>query len=248
MANLRLEHVSFSSNGRRVLDDISFEVPPYLLTMILGPAGGGKSALLKVIGGILTPDEGNVFVDNVNLFSGTDEEIIAARQQVSFVFQIGGLISNLTLRENFLLPLGFYFPAMPLIEKESRILQAIDRFGFTPEMLLRRPAELSRPAAKQAGLIRALLTEPELVVMDDPFANCDIAAHRHVLREITGLKKRKVSQVILNESSEGFLRLADWLVICVGGRIIDSGAAADIIHSEREETQAVVQQYVSGDP
>ncbi|NTV45286.1 MAG: ATP-binding cassette domain-containing protein [Chlorobiales bacterium] len=245
MSRLEFNNVSFFSNGKKLLDDISFGLPDGSLLLIIGTVGAGKILIPKMIAGILSPDEGDILLDGQNLNEGSDEQLRQLRGRISYVFQNGGLISNLSILENLLLPLDYHYPNMSRADKMKRIGEQLDSFQLK-DVLDARPAALTRSTCKLIGFVRALLIEPEFVLYDEPLSNCDATAQRTILRKMVELKRSgKVSQVAVSQGTEYMLRLADYILVLDHGRVIEIGTQKEIAESKNEIIKAIMLEYQS---
>ncbi|NTW48579.1 MAG: ATP-binding cassette domain-containing protein [Chlorobiales bacterium] len=244
MPRLEFKNVSFYWDERKLLDDVNFVLPNKGLLLIIGTAGAGKILIPKMVAGILSPDEGVILLNGVSLHEGNDEQLKKLRGRVSYVFQNGGLISNLSVLENLLLPLDFHFPEMSRPDKLEQINALLGHFQLKG-VLEARPAALSKSVCKLIGFIRALLTCPEFVMYDEPLSNCEAPAQRAILRKMVELRREGITQVVVSQGTEYMLRVADHILVLDQGRIVEMGAQKAIIESENPITQAIMQEYQS---
>lgn len=245
MPRLEFKNVSFIANGTKLLDDVSFSLPEGIVLLVIGMAGAGKILIPKMLGGILTPDEGAILIDGQNLNEGNDHELRQLRGRISYVFQNGGLISNLSILENLLLPLDYHYPDMPRPDKLARINAKLESFQLK-DVLDARPAALSRSTCKLIGFVRALLIEPDIVLYDEPLSNCDATAQRTILRRMVELKRSgKVSQVVVSQGTEHMLRLAEYILVLDHGRLVEIGTQKEIAESKNDITREIMLEYQS---
>ena len=209
---LSLEGVGFSFPGRQVLAGLSFGVAPGEFVAVLGPSGGGKSTLLRLIAGLLPLGAGRVLVQ------GTP--VSGPRQDVGMVFQKATLLPWRTALDNVLLPAGFRRGASPAERtRAENLLAAIglaDSAGYYP-------AQLSGGMAQRVGLARMLLHDPDVLLMDEPFAALDAMTRERmalVLQELW--QERPRAAVFVTHSIQEALLLADRVVVLAHspGRIV----------------------------
>ncbi|MDX2130101.1 MAG: ATP-binding cassette domain-containing protein [Chloroherpetonaceae bacterium] len=245
MPRIEVKSVTIYKGNEPLLDNISFTIPDANLTLIIDADGDSETELVNLMGGILVPDEGAVFLDDVNLFEGTEEEVLNVRRNLSFVFQNGGLISNLSVLENLLLPLNLYFPEKSRAEKIERIRHELNRFEL-PDILEKRPAELPRRLAKMIGFIRAIVIDPKVIIMDEPFANCDVSIREKIFREIMRQKLAGTTLIAASSSSEAIFNVADWLILLDDGKVIKTGEAQELVGLSSGPAHDIVKRYLGG--
>lgn len=217
---IEVRNVSKSfEDGRPVLDNISFADDITSLAVI-GPSGGGKSTLLRILGGLLSKDTGEILVDG-DAVTGSEKELIAYRRKIGFVFQKSGLFYHLTGRENIILPLvkvhGF-----TQAEAEKRADELLSRFGLT-EDADKRPAALSGGQQQRIAIARAVAPDPKLLLLDEPTSALDPEYTIEVLNMIEDLKKSGIRFIIVTHEM-GFARNAcDKAAFLYGGRLLEYG-------------------------
>ncbi|HEX4322042.1 MAG TPA: ATP-binding cassette domain-containing protein [Acidobacteriaceae bacterium] len=164
------ENVSIRFDGPQVLDDVSFRVNPGATRILLGPAGVGKSVLLKLANGILRPDKGSIYLFGQEITTMPEEELLKLRMRTGMVFQEGALFDSLTVRDN----VGYQLMEqhLPVAEIDQRVHEAL-RFvelDHTFEML---PASLSGGMRRRVAIARAIINQPELLLYDSPTGGLD---------------------------------------------------------------------------
>jgi len=159
-------------DGRLLIQGLDLQVPRGGNQLITGPSGCGKSRLLKVIAGTERPARGTVRVGDCQLWPGDGVLALAGKVRLGFTFAAGGLLSNLTLRENVGLPLRFQ--GVPPVEIRQRTEAALERLDLVAVADL-RPHAVSASARKHGNLARVLALEPELILLDDPLEGLDAA-------------------------------------------------------------------------
>ncbi len=159
-------------DGRRLLEGLNLAVPRGGNLLLNGPSGGGKSGLLRVLAGTERPARGRVQVGGREVWPGGGVLALAGHVRMGFAFPSGGLLSNLSLRENIALPLRFL--GVSGAELERRTVVALGHMNLLAVADL-RPHAVSASARRQANLARVLALDPELVLLDDPLEGLDAA-------------------------------------------------------------------------
>lgn len=200
---------------------------------LIGPSGGGKSTLLRLIGGLETPDKGSVRMDGTTL--PKDEPGLRAwRRQNGFLFQSFNLFPHLSARENIVLPL-VQVHRWKREDALDRAHEVVERFGMASH-LEKRPAELSGGQQQRIALARAMAHEPGLLLLDEPTSALDPEMKAEVLDLIEELCQDG-QRIILSTHEMGFARgSADAVVFLGGGKVIESGAADAVFDRPRSET------------
>jgi ABC-type transporter Mla maintaining outer membrane lipid asymmetry ATPase subunit MlaF len=159
-------------NGRLLVEGLNLAVPKGGNLLVTGPSGSGKSRLLKVLAGTERPARGQVRIADRDIWPGAGVLSLAGRVRMGFAFASGGLLSNLSLRENIALPLRFL--GKPRAGLELRVSEVLERMNLLAVADL-RPHAVSASARKHANLARVLALEPELILLDDPMEGLDAA-------------------------------------------------------------------------
>lgn len=217
--------VSVRFGDKTVLDGVSAAVPEAAVTVLTGPSGAGKTTLLRLCNRLEVPTGGGV------LFRGRDVagmDPLALRRRVGMVFQRPTLFPG-TLRANFQV-------ANP--DGERAYGPVLERVGLPAGWLDRRADELSGGEAQRACLARTLLTEPEVLLMDEPTSSLDFAATR-VLEDLgRDLARTGITLLWVSHDLEQVGRIADSCVVLMGGRVADDGAAAAYLSGALSEKGA----------
>jgi len=190
MPVVEMRHVTISFDGPPVLNDISFRVAPNETRILLGPAGVGKSVMLKLINGLLKPDNGDVLLFGDQISVMPEEELLALRARTGMVFQEGALFDSLTVRDN----VGYQ-----LIEEKKLTNEEIDakvqeslRFVGLEETFLLFPSSLSGGMRRRVAIARALINKPELLLYDSPTGGLDPVTSTNIISLI--VKQRDVNK------------------------------------------------------
>ncbi len=207
---------------------------------LLGPSGGGKSTLLRVLGGLLLPDAGEVRVDGRAL-PHDEAAALAVLRQNGFVFQGYNLFPHLTALQNVVLPLCEVH-GQPRAEAEDRARELLARLGLA-EHLRKRPAELSGGQQQRAAIARALAPRPRLLLLDEPTSALDPVMTGEVLDVIRELAESG-QQIVLATHEISFARkVADWVVFLAAGKVAESQSAAGFFS---QPATAQAREYLDG--
>jgi phospholipid/cholesterol/gamma-HCH transport system ATP-binding protein len=232
-AAVRFERVSKSFGTKSVLRDVSFQVRCGEALCILGRSGTGKSVTLKLIVSLLKPDTGSVWIDQDEISRLNVSDLSRVRRKMGFLFQDAALFDSLTLYDNLALPL------LRLTEKSpEEVDHAVDRVlrqvGLAADKQ-KLPSELSGGMRKRAGLARALVLEPSLLLADEPSSGLDRITAAEIDDLLVGQKtEHKTTLVVVTHDVRGAEHVADRILVLDNGRLIAEGTAHDIEHSEND--------------
>jgi phospholipid/cholesterol/gamma-HCH transport system ATP-binding protein len=244
-AAVRLEGVSKSFGTRRVLDDVSFEVPVGCGFIILGRSGTGKSVTLRHIVRLVVPDRGKVFVgaDEISGLSGA--ELSRVRQKIGFLFQNAALFDSISVGENVAFPLRRH-TRLPDREVRERAAEKLDAVGLGSEYH-KMPAALSGGMRKRAGLARALALDPPILLVDEPSAGLDPITADEIDALLLGLKERGgTTLIVVTHDISSARRLGDTLLMLHEGRIAASGTPEELERSADPMVQSFMASRHSG--
>jgi osmoprotectant transport system ATP-binding protein len=219
-----VRHVSKRFGAVVALDDVSLDVAPGTTHVLLGPSGSGKSTLLRVLLGLVVPDAGEAQVDGVRP-GLAGRHALAGR--VGYVVQEGGLYPHLTAGGNVRLPAQA--AGWPRARTDARVQELAGLVGFDDAMLARYPAELSGGQRQRVGLMRALVLDPPVLVLDeplgalDPIVRADLQAELRRLFAILG----KTVVLVTHDVREAVV-LGATITLLREGRVVQQGAFAEL--------------------
>jgi ABC-type transporter Mla maintaining outer membrane lipid asymmetry ATPase subunit MlaF len=171
-ADIALESVSLSYGAKKVIDNVSFTAGKGEIVVIGGGSGQGKSSFLELCAGLVAPHAGRVLWDGRDIALFTKEELLAARRgSLGYLFQVHALIANFTTFDNIALPLRA-IPGIAEPDIKRRVIDVMERLGISPTGN-RFPEALSSYECKAASLARALIADPDLLLLDEPLAGVD---------------------------------------------------------------------------
>ena len=232
-------HKSFGQN--HVLRGLDLEVKTGEALVIIGRSGCGKSILLKMMMGILAPDEGTIVIDGVNIFSLTPRELDQFRLKLGMLFQGAALFDSLTVRENvgFSLYEHTKLPAGVILEKVQDKLKLVGLSGIEESM----PSALSGGMKKRVGLARAIANDPKIVLYDEPTTGLDPIMADGINGLIVQMHERlRVTSVTVTHDLKSAYAIADRIAMLYEGKIIGMGTPKEIENSENP----IIRQFITG--
>lgn len=232
-----LDHVSKSFGGRQVLRDVNLSVAPRETICIVGKSGTGKSVTLKLIIALITPDAGHIWIDGEDITQLEGKELSRVRRKMGFLFQNAALFDFLTLYDNLALPLRrlTHKSDQEIDEIIDRVLHQVGLGGDREKL----PLELSGGMKKRAGLARALVLEPQILLVDEPSSGLD----RITASEIDELlieQKRRTTMIIVTHDVHGARRIGDRFAVFDQGRLAALGEPQDLEENENETVRKLV--------
>ena len=231
---IELQNLVRAFDGRVVLDGINFAEDVTTLA-IIGPSGGGKSTLLRILGGLLAATSGQVVVDGAEV--PRDETALARyRSTLGFVFQDGGLFHHLTAHDNIALPLQVVH-GMPASQAEQRAHELLERFGLASEGQ-KHPAQLSGGQRQRVAIARAVAARPRMLLLDEPTSALDPEYTTDVLDLLRDLKDEGTHFIVVTHEM-GFARHAcDDVAFLFNGKLLEHGASEHVFtHPQTPELQ-----------
>jgi phospholipid/cholesterol/gamma-HCH transport system ATP-binding protein len=243
-AAVRLEHVSKRFGARAVLEDVTFAVPPSRTFCILGRSGTGKSVTLRHIIGLVKPDAGQVFVEGRDVTALGSRGLAAIRRRMGFLFQEGALFDSLTVGDNVAFPLRRH-TKLPDPEIRQRAQEGLAAVGLEREFD-KMPADLSGGMRKRAGLARAMVLDPAILLVDEPSAGLDPITTREIDQLLIERKRRGTTMVIVTHNIPSARLLGDDFAFLHEGRIVARGSARDLDASDDPLVQAFMRSEGGG--
>jgi len=236
---IAFDHVSKSFGKKQVLSDVSWSIPEGRAVCVLGRSGTGKSVTLKLIIALLKPDEGRIWVDQDEVTHLERPGLSRVRRKMGFLFQDAALFDSLTLYENLALPLHRLTQKSPA-EIDSTIDRVLGQVGLAGDKA-KMPSELSGGMRKRAGLARALVFEPKILLADEPSSGL----YRITAGEIDELllaqkHEHKTTLVVVTHDVHGARRVADHILVLDRGKLIAQGTVREIEDSENEIARKLI--------
>jgi len=222
-----LEEVRKSFGPVEVLSGVNLDDDINKLA-IIGPSGGGKSTLLRIIGGLLAPTSGRVAVDGETV-DYTERNLVRYRAQLGFVFQQNGLFQHLSARRNIALPMQVVH-GVGAAEAQERAQELLDRFGLAPDAD-KLPSQLSGGQQQRAAIARAIAASPKLVLLDEPTSALDPEYTSEVLDVINDLGRDGVRFIIVTHEMGFALHACDATAFLSGGTLLEYGPSARLFET-----------------
>lgn len=239
---VELKNISFSYSSRLIYDDITLSIPKGKITAILGPSGTGKTTLLKLIGGQLKPDSGNVLFDNIDINQLSRTQLYELRKRISMLFQSGALFTEMNVFDNVAFPLREHTQLSEEIIR-TVVLMKLEAVGLRGASHL-MPQELSGGMARRAALARSIALDPELIMYDEPFVGQDPITMAVLVKLIKLLNETLgLTSIIVTHDVLEVLSIADYAYILSGGKVIASGTPDELKVSEQPQ----VKQFIQGE-
>jgi phospholipid/cholesterol/gamma-HCH transport system ATP-binding protein len=244
-AAVRLDHVSKTFGARKVLDDVSFEVPSGAGFVILGRSGTGKSVTLRHIIGLLRPDSGRVFVEDDEVSALSGEALAAVRKKMGFLFQSAALFDSISVGENVAFPMRRH-TRLAEAEIRKRVDERLSAVGLERDFD-KMPGELSGGMRKRAGLARALALDPRILLVDEPSAGLDPITSEEIDSLLVDMKRtRGVTLVVVTHNMQSARCLGDQLLMLHDGRIVARGTPQELDHDSNELVRAFMTSQHAG--
>jgi phospholipid/cholesterol/gamma-HCH transport system ATP-binding protein len=225
-----LDGVDLTLRGRRVFRGLSCGFPRGRISVVLGGSGAGKSTMLRMIGGLLRPGAGSVRVAGKDVARMSERELFRIRDCIGMLFQGGALLDSMTVFENVALPLREHTKLSEgdIAQEVQRRLAAVGLDDAGPLL----PGELSGGMARRAALARAIVTDPDILLCDEPFSGLDPVNVRRIEALLLELNRRLgLTMIVTSHHLASSLRMADRLVFMADGRAI-SGTPDQLLRSD----------------
>ena len=230
MSAVRLENVSKQFGTRKVLDNITFEVPEGEGFVILGRSGTGKSVTLRHIIGLVRPDSGRVMVSGKEISALDGQALAELRKNIGFLFQSAALFDSITVGENVAFPLRRHtkLAEREIVEKAREKLAAVGLEKDYDKM----PADLSGGMRKRAGLARAIALDPRLLLVDEPSAGLDPITAEEIDDLLLTLKEQGgTTLIVVTHNIPSARKIGDELVMLHEGRLVAKGTPEELERS-----------------
>lgn len=219
---VEINHLSFSRDNRVIFDNISLTVPTGKVTAIMGPSGIGKTTLLRLIGGQLKPDRGDIYFSGHNIPQLSRSKLYQIRERMSMLFQSGALFTDMTVFDNIAFPLREHTHLSEALIK-TIVLLKLEAVGLRGAANL-MPSSLSGGMARRAALARAIALDPELIMFDEPFVGQDPITMGVLVSLIRNLNQALgLTSIVVSHDVPEVMSIADHVYLLTDGKIIAAG-------------------------
>jgi phospholipid/cholesterol/gamma-HCH transport system ATP-binding protein len=242
-AVISIKGVTKRFGSHTVLRDISFDVPRGKTSAVLGPSGTGKSVLLKIVIGLLAPEEGQVFIDGEPIVGVPEKEVMRIRRKFGVLFQDGALFGSMNLYDNIAFPLVEH---TRMTEREIRdVVMAKSELVGLVAHLHKLPGEVSGGMRKRAGLARALVLGPKILFFDEPDSGLDPVRVAYLDQLIATVQQETgATFFIISHNIESVKRTSHYLGLLFQSRLVAFGSKDQMTSSE----VPVIRQFLAGRP
>ena len=233
---------SYGEGERRILDRVSFSVPRGQVVALMGASGGGKTTVLRLVGGQQVASEGQVLFDGKNVGQLDRDGLHTARRRMGMLFQFGALFTDLSVFDNVAFPLREHTSLSEDMVRDI-VLMKLNAVGLRGARDL-MPSEVSGGMARRVALARAIALDPELIMYDEPFAGLDpisLGTAAQLIRRLNDALG--MTSIIVSHDLEETFRIADQVIILANGGIAAQGTPDEVRHS----TDPLVRQFVNAE-
>ena len=227
---LDIHNVNRSFEARKALCGASLSLEDVRSLVLIGPSGGGKSTLLRIIAGLETPDSGTVAINGKSV-AFDERSLLLHRRNIGVVFQAFNLFPHLTALENLLLPLTVAH-GQTKAQAQDAALQILSRFGLEGHAN-QKPASLSGGQKQRIAIARALVTKPQLILLDEPTSALDPEMTHEVLEMIKELRDQGRELILATHEMAFAKNAADQIAFVAEGRILESGKPSELFASPK---------------
>lgn len=240
--SIRINQLSFSRGERTIFDNISLTIPPGKITAIMGPSGIGKTTLLKLFGGQIEPDSGEVWFEDQQINRLSRSKLYKVRKRMSMLFQSGALFTDLNVFDNVAFPLREHTSLNESFIR-SIVLLKLEAVGLRGASEL-MPSELSGGMTRRVALARAIALDPEVVMYDEPFVGQDPITMGVLVELIKKLNQAMgITSIVVSHDVPEVMSIADHVYLLADGKIIAGGSPEEI--NQMDDPR--VKQFVSGE-
>jgi phospholipid/cholesterol/gamma-HCH transport system ATP-binding protein len=240
---VELRNLTFGYGERVILDNVSMSIPRGKVTALMGASGGGKTTVLRLIGGMVQAQQGQMLFDGQDITPMNQADLYLARRRMGMLFQFGALFADLNAFDNVAFPLREH-SGLPETMIRDIVLMKLNAVGLRGARDL-MPSDLSGGMARRVALARAIALDPELVMYDEPFAGLDpisLGTAARLIRELNDAMG--LTSIFVSHDLEQTFAIADQVIILANGKVACQGTPDEVRHS----TDPLVYQYVHALP
>jgi phospholipid/cholesterol/gamma-HCH transport system ATP-binding protein len=237
---VELKNLTFGYGERVILDEVSLKVPRGKVTALMGASGGGKTTILRLIGGQNRAQRGQMLFDGDDVTLMEQTALYAARRRMGMLFQFGALFADFSVFENVAFPLREHTNLSDALIRDI-VLMKLNAVGLRGARDL-MPSEVSGGMARRIALARAIALDPELVMYDEPFSGLDpisLGTAAQLIRRLND--SMGLTSIFVSHELEQTLAIADHVIILANGKVATQGTPDEV----RQSTDPLVYQYVN---
>ncbi len=240
---VKIRNLTFSRGNRKIFDGVDIDIQRGKVTAIMGPSGTGKTTLLKIIGGQLKPEMGEILVDGHNVHKIKQKDLYELRKRMGMLFQSGALLTDLNVFDNVAFPLREHTPLSESMIR-SLVLLKLEAVGLRAARDL-MPSELSGGMARRVAMARAITLDPMMIMYDEPFTGQDPISMGVLVQLIRKLSDALgLTSIVVSHDVAETCEIADYLYIIADGKVIQHGSP-DYLYKEGNPW---VEQFLRGLP
>jgi phospholipid/cholesterol/gamma-HCH transport system ATP-binding protein len=242
-ALVECRNLSFGYDGRRILEHVSFTVPRGKVTALMGASGGGKTTVLRLIGGQVRPQAGELLFDGESIPGLNADGLYRMRRRMGMLFQFGALFTDLSVFDNVAFPLREH-SGLPENLVRDIVLMKLNAVGLRGARDL-MPSQVSGGMARRVALARAIALDPDLVMYDEPFAGLDpisLGTAAQLIRRLNDTLG--ITSIVVSHDLEETFHIADQVIVLANGRVAAQGTPEQVRHSDNP----LVHQFVNALP
>ena len=237
-ALIRFEHLRKAFGPKRVYDDLQLSVSAGETLTVIGGSGTGKSVLLKCLIGLLRPDSGHILFQGQDLTDFREEDFIDLRRHVAMVFQGAALFDSLSVGDNVAYPLREHFPKMKPDEVRARVAEKLALVNLPGTEQL-KPSDLSGGMRKRVGLARAIATNPEVILWDEPTTGLDPVTTETINQLILSMQEKLgCTSIVVTHDMMSAFTVSDRIAMLANRRIVQVGTPEELRASTVPEVRA----------
>lgn len=238
---VEVKNLTFKRGERVIYHNLNLQVKKGQITAIMGPSGIGKTTLLRLIGGQILPESGEILFDGQDVCQASNKTLYELRQRMGMLFQSGALFTDLSTFDNVAFPIREH-TRLPEELIRKLVLMKLEAVGLRGAADL-MPSELSGGMARRAALARAIALDPDLIMYDEPFTGQDPISMGVIVDLIKKLNQAlNLTSIIVSHDVNEVLSIADYAYIVADKRIIAEGTPAELLSSQN----SMVVQFLSG--
>ena len=239
---IEVNHLTFKRGERVIYDDLNLAVQRGKITAIMGPSGIGKTTLLKLIGGQLQPERGEILFDGQDICSLSHRELYEVRKRMGMLFQSGALFTDISTFDNVAFPIREH-TRLPDSLIRQIVLMKLEAVGLRGAADL-MPSELSGGMARRAALARAIALDPDLIMFDEPFTGQDPISMGVIVSLIKRLNEAlNLTSIVVSHDVNEILSIADYAYIIADKHVIAEGTSEQLLASQDPQ----VVQFLKGE-